>query len=286
MIINPHPRPDQVHFIIGAMKAGTTALYNGLASHPAICACDEKEPGVFAQKHITSGTIDAYILRWTDWDPKTHHVALDASTHYTKAPVYPDAAGKIHAFNPKARLVYLVRNPYDRIRSQYQMSIVKGWSITPLSDKVDYHALTISMYHYQLSLFRQFFNKDQILVLTTQQLEQQPDETFKRVLQHLGLDDLVNLVPQKSHESERLYLLPYIRATLKVAGNDISEAPAAELTEFINNMPSARRNDLLVAAAKLYTLTPANKAEIHQALRDDMRRLQDEYEIDVGVWGF
>ncbi|MBI1260859.1 MAG: hypothetical protein GC184_03965 [Rhizobiales bacterium] len=280
------PAPHNVHFIIGAMKAGTTALYNSLVLHPDVCPCADKEPGIFSCEEIAPGEIDTYLDRWTEWAPGRHRIAIDASTHYTKAPIFPDAAEKIHAFNPGARLIYLVRNPYDRIRSQYQMSIVKGWAITPLSEHVDEHALTVSQYYYQLALYRRHFSKDQILVLAAEQLKAHPNETFREVLQHLDIDDNVPLEPRQSHESDKLYLLPYIRALLNAAGNEISKAPADVLTRFVNAMPDDRRVALLKAAATLYTLTPANLSQIHDALKDDMKQLHHEYGIDVKAWGF
>ena len=39
-------------FIVGAPKAGTTALYSYLEMHPQVCMSSDKEPNYFTHKEI------------------------------------------------------------------------------------------------------------------------------------------------------------------------------------------------------------------------------------------
>ena len=81
--------------LIGAMKSGTTALYERLCQHPAIARCTEKEPNYFSNPEHYSRGIDWYQALWRDWDDDVHRWALEASTSYSKLPQPCDVVAKI-----------------------------------------------------------------------------------------------------------------------------------------------------------------------------------------------
>src|SRR5579864_1872053 len=90
---------DAYVIIIGAMKCGTSSLFNYLASHPAICKCVTKEPEFFSahQLHRRKG-VAAYEHLWS-FDPDVHLYALEASTGYTKYPEERDIPEKMYRYN-------------------------------------------------------------------------------------------------------------------------------------------------------------------------------------------
>ena len=69
--------------IIGAMKAGTTTLFDHLAAHPAIAPASPKEPGFFAFEEKFDAGLASYEALF-DFDAESHKWALEASTDYTK----------------------------------------------------------------------------------------------------------------------------------------------------------------------------------------------------------
>ncbi len=86
----PRP-PTRFGLIIGAMKSGTTSLFELLAQHPQISASAEKEPSFFNRD-----SDDDEWRRYTDlwrWDPSRHLIALEASTSYSKSPLDSERAG-------------------------------------------------------------------------------------------------------------------------------------------------------------------------------------------------
>ena len=117
--------------VIGAAKAGTTALYWYLAEHPAIFMSPVKETNYFAY-----GLDDAGQLRFGD--PDVHRfpvkslaayealfagagdaVAIgEASTMYLEC---PQAAARIHDLLPATRIICGLREPVDRAYSDYLM---------------------------------------------------------------------------------------------------------------------------------------------------------------------
>lgn len=104
--------------IIGAMKCGTTSLYNYLAQHPEISACTYKEPSFFSTESNWSKGFEWYYDLW-NWDKNRHKIALEASTSYTRIHEYSNAAEKIAAVDKNFKFIYIMRNPIKRIESHY-----------------------------------------------------------------------------------------------------------------------------------------------------------------------
>ena len=84
---------ERFALLIGAMKAGTTALYYLLTQHPQIAACREKEPNFWTDAVHGPQDLDAYRELW-DCEEGRHQWALEASTGYTKLPRRPGASDR------------------------------------------------------------------------------------------------------------------------------------------------------------------------------------------------
>ena len=82
---------DGFVIIVGAMKAGTTSLFDYLKAHPAICPAMMKEPEYFTHyQHHGFRARGINIKQYSDlwqFDPSQHRYALEASTGYTKVPL-------------------------------------------------------------------------------------------------------------------------------------------------------------------------------------------------------
>lgn len=105
--------PDII--IIGAMKGGTTSLYHYLASHPDVVASRDKETDFFrSRKHFSKG-IEWYRQQFRG--AGTH--ALEASPNYTKRHKFRGVPRRMHSVLPEAKLVYVLRDPVERIISHY-----------------------------------------------------------------------------------------------------------------------------------------------------------------------
>ena len=107
--------------------------------------------------------------------------------------MYPDAASRVARHLPHAKLIYLVRNPLERIRSHWMdyasqnppprelgefNRTVRDWP----------HLVDVSRYWLQLSKYRQYYADDQILVLFFEDLVASPQDTMTRSFRFLGVD--------------------------------------------------------------------------------------------------
>src|SRR3954470_4020005 len=121
------PLPD--FLIIGAQKAGTTALYAYLREHPAIAGPLWKEVSFF-DRHYRRGAgwyrgnfPNRLYLRRVEARSNARPIVGEASPSYLFHPLAPERAA---ALVPNVRLIALVRNPVDRALSHYHHEVALG----------------------------------------------------------------------------------------------------------------------------------------------------------------
>jgi sulfotransferase family protein len=132
-------------FVIGAPKAGTSALYFCLKQHPDIYMSPIKEPHYFTfdgEAPIFSGPKGAHFRRVGVSRPrdylclfagvKAQSAIGEASTTYLKSPI---AAKRISKFAPGAKIIALLRQPADRAYSHYQY--LRSQEVEPSSSFVE-----------------------------------------------------------------------------------------------------------------------------------------------------
>ncbi len=109
-------------FIVGHQKCGTTALYTMLQHHPQIYMPAEKEPRFFVselrpeprhgRKPTRPTTLEEYLALFEGASPEQR--AGEASPQYLR---YPEVPAAIAQLNPDARIVVLLREPANFLRS-------------------------------------------------------------------------------------------------------------------------------------------------------------------------
>src|SRR5262249_39397358 len=122
-------RPFPDFLIVGAQKAGTTALYAYLREHPAIAGPPWKEVSFF-DRHYRRGTSwyrgnfpsSLYLRRLEARSGETPIVGAATPTSLS----HPAGPERVAAVVPNARLIALVRNPIDRALSHYHHEVALG----------------------------------------------------------------------------------------------------------------------------------------------------------------
>jgi len=182
--------------IIGAMKAGTTSLYRYLRGHPDVFMPDQKEIRYFVPERARrSSTPEGQRTQEVGWyealfDTADGAIALgEASVDYTAYPKFTGVPERIARLLPDVRLVYLVRDPIERIRSQYLYWSAHATEWDPMEKAVfQSKYLDRSRYAMQIEQYMRWFSKDQLLVVTSECLETQRMDTLSRVYAFLGVD--------------------------------------------------------------------------------------------------
>lgn len=105
-------------FVVGASKCGTTALCEYLTEHPKVCFASTKEPHFFSDdfpRQKLDRDFDTYWRRnFSFFDAGKHVVIGDGSgTYYISSVAIPN----ILARNPRAKFIYMVRDPVEMVHS-------------------------------------------------------------------------------------------------------------------------------------------------------------------------
>jgi hypothetical protein len=172
--------------VIGAMKCGTTSLHRYLRLHPEIEMSAPKELNYFVEE-----------LQWPmgeDWyrshfDPRVA-VRGESSVHYTNHPRFAGVPERIHALVPEAKLIYMVRDPIERMLSHYVHNRAGGYERLSAEKAFAGPSSYIdrSLYFMQLERYLERFPPEQILVATQEELNGNRRGTLVRVFEFLGVD--------------------------------------------------------------------------------------------------
>jgi hypothetical protein len=97
--------------VIGAMKAGTSALFNCLLTHPQFVTPQYKELHFFDQKNQTIWSDEYYLNQF----PRVRNVANRLVTGEASPGYYAfDAVDRMKELLPGAKLIFMKRDPVDR----------------------------------------------------------------------------------------------------------------------------------------------------------------------------
>lgn len=270
--------PDDAYaIIIGAMKCGTSSLFNYLASNPAICPCITKEPEFFSQhqRHRRQGVV-AYEELW-NFDPDVHRYALEASTGYTKYPQERNIPQKIYHYGIRPKFIYLVRNPFARILSQYRHYLVSQPQFDPSTPLTWSDFLDLSNYYLQLEQYRSYFPRKDFLVLDFDELKAAPQLCLNKVYAFLN----VSGVGYASNTYAVHNSGPSVGEVLVARSNLLRMA-----TRVFPRSVRHWGNRMMGRVIKERDFTEKERDTILNELAVDMRRFQADYGFDVGKWGW
>jgi Sulfotransferase domain len=176
-------------FVIGAQKAGTTRLCELLNRHPQV-TIPLKEPWFFDSDDAMSSKASWYQGLFDRAPLAT--ARGDGSTTYAMLALHPGTAERLHAFNPEARIIYLVRHPIERIESAWVQLLsvgeVNGFlgferTLTETEQLID-----PSRYWRQLEEYRRYFPDDQIQIHFFEDFVIDERSVLKSCLSFLNVD--------------------------------------------------------------------------------------------------
>ena len=262
--------------IIGAMKSGTSSLYQYLVQHPQICPCSAKEPEFFSDHQDHAVEAKAYEHLW-NVIPKQHAWCLEGSTGYTKYPEEPSVPQNMYTYGLQPRFIYILRHPIDRFISDYNyMRQHPYMDAGPLMDR---ERVARSQYFLQLSRFLDWYPaRDRYLLLRFEDLVSEPRAVVNRVFRFLDLSTDVSVDFGVYNKTQQVSVLEqWFRRSGLYRLRDL--VPAA----FHSRL---RRALCMVSGIAHRTLTDAEREALHDALRADVLKLASAFAFDVRPWGF
>jgi len=212
-------------FIVGAPKAGTTAMYLYLKQHPAVFMPEAavKEPHFFTPefRHPTFlRTPEEYEAIFEQGRGKSR--VGEASVFYLFS---QDAARRIHDFDPNARIIIMLRNPVDMIHALHNEHFTNGIEKyrafedalaaeeprasgkervgSALSPELFLYR-QIGAYSSQVERYQAVFPREHIHYIFFEDFAQDTPREYRRTLKFLGVDDSVQPEFPRVNESRQV----------------------------------------------------------------------------------
>lgn len=187
-MIHREARPD--FLIIGAMKAGTTTLYRDLEPHPEIFLPQEKEPETLVK---FGSDLDAVRKDYSSLyrEAREGQIRGDASTIYAKRPDFEGAPEMARALcGNDLKIIYLMRDPVDRMISQYRHEFGLGEIDLPMIDAFEtcHRYVDYSRYDWQLEPWQERFADENILGIGFEEYVADRKSTLERICRFLEID--------------------------------------------------------------------------------------------------
>lgn len=285
--------PTNIAIIIGAMKSGTTTLFEMLSQHPEIAPSLVKEPFFFASTEKFSTGKKGYQALW-NWDPNQHKIALEASTDYTKLPFVTDVPNRMTSFEGfDFRFIYMMRNPFERIESHILHAIGSKSEIGGITENgrnfslsagVSKAHIAFSKYAYQMDAFASTFGKNRLLPIVLERYIAQPEMVLRDCCRFLGVDATHQFsgTELRTNRGRDALAASPVWATLQKS----RALRAIACTLIGEKLRRKIRAEMAIRTIDRYRLNTEEKRFIADSLRPDYQRLLDEYGVNSSeLWG-
>ncbi|HEX2104152.1 MAG TPA: sulfotransferase [Solirubrobacteraceae bacterium] len=205
--------------VIGAQKAGTTSLWRYLEDNPGLRMPPAKESPFFTEAGYPH-ELGRYMRALFKDAPRSAKLGTVTVSYMLGANGVdvPTVAARIRDAFPHVRLVALLRDPVDRALSAHRMSLREHGETRSFRDAVREQLepaeldrarrdptptntyVVAGEYGRILEAYLAHFDREQLLVAFTADLERAPGDVVRRVCEHLGV---APHVPE--HLGERFY---------------------------------------------------------------------------------
>jgi len=194
-------------FIVGAPKCATTAMDRYLSEHPDIFMCPYKESNYFARDLYPHGggcTEDQYRAFFQGVGNEA--IVGESSVFYMLS---EDAARAIHEFQPKAKILIMLRDPVELVESHHSQIVYETYETekdlkraldleperrkaangkaVEIPERVRYYSDFVA-FTAQIQRYLDHFPKDQVHVVLYDDVKRDLPGVYRGVLEFLGVD--------------------------------------------------------------------------------------------------
>jgi hypothetical protein len=295
-------------FVIGAPKAGTTALHAALDGHPGLFMSAVKEPKFFLTDgpppRRGGGPGDVQTYREHVWRRADYEALFDAappgSLRGESTPFYlydHQAQRRIRALIPGGRMIAILRDPVERAHSNWTHLWSAG--LDPIGDFTEacaaedrrlaagwapfWHYTRLGRYGEQLDHLLTVFPREQVLVLRYRDLVVSPAQSLDAICTFLGVrPGIISQVPREnvtahpehspSHQAVSLVLRGAATTGRHLPGT-AGTALTRPLERFLQRSARPRQ-----------PLTWEQRQQVLAYVEDDFRLLEKITETDFSDW--
>lgn len=285
-------------FVPGAAKSGTSSLHDYLSQHPDIFMSKAKEP------HFFSNTInfqDDHAMKLQEYaqlfaGAEKNKYRGESSTGYM---VFPQVTERIQQTVSNPRFIFVLRNPIDRAYSHYWWLRGRGYETRSFRQALQadmhelpdpenrvkgfggyYYYFAFGQYGTYLRPFIEVFGRNNIAIITTEQMKSNPLDILNSCFTFLGLDTLDTISFTKTNET-----IVYSQANLFKFFNSVgsqttfSKFLRQALPENMFHAVAASRRELARSVGKILK-SKTNYSPITQEAREWLKELY-QGEVDL-----
>jgi hypothetical protein len=294
--------------IIGAAKAGTTALYSYINQHPQVFMSPEKEPHFFAfegEKVKFAGTAgeQEWLNRTAITDIGTYQQQFcDASKEIAigeASALYlyiPKAAERINYYLPEVKLITILRNPVERAYSAFvfqkrdglepnlefaQALQEEAWRMKNNWVPIYYYQ-DMGFYYHQVKRYFDLFPQEQIKIYLHDDFVANPSRVLQDVFQFLEIDDTFTVDTSTKHNVSGIPKNKALHEFLRAENHPIKNILKPLIPKNFRRdvMLNLHNNNL----EKAPPLAPDIRKELTELYREDILKLQDLIQQDLSKW--
>lgn len=280
-------------FIVGAPKAGTTSLFYYLNKNKGICMSNIKEPNFFSSQDLKIQKIyyDSLILdNLKEYEriftPKNKQQIIgEASVSYL---FYPNVANRIFDYNPRSKIIIILRDPVERAFSHYSMDLRLGHVKQSLDELFDLglnnkdnlffqQYILLGQYYEQVNRYIKVFGRENICVKFYDELKLDASSFYSDILKFLHQENDHNIDFNQPFNKSKLpsnkfikwlYSWPIIRKISLIF------LPLSVI-EFINIKFFKENNNII---------TNDLKSKLHSFFLEDIEKLEKLLSKDLNSW--
>jgi hypothetical protein len=303
--MNSPPRTIPNLFVVGAMKAGSTSLYELLSTSPDVWMCPIKEPNHFCSdlyqhpdfkrlhsvypysKKAWIGDRNQYLQMFAN---RRERYVGEASPTYLNSDT---AAGAIHQFNANAKILITLRNPVKRAYSEYEMNSVVGIATGSFSAAIRHDLqrhqqgdwapferyVTASCYYPQVKRYFDLFPREQISV----HIMDRPQAGFRSVAEDVERFLGIELTPTQAlvDTGANVGARPRFKGLNQLLYRSgfkgvISKTLPNSIKGFAKTRYYGAKNE--------DAISDADRALLWSVLRPDVEKLADLIQADLSHW--
>lgn len=269
---------------IGAQRSGSTWLHLLLKQHPKIYMPEKRKEIHFFDQNYHKG-LEWYESFFPDKQSAINYQAIGEIT-----PEYlniSECAERIACLTSVQKLIVILRNPVNRVYSQYSHSVRLSNYQKSFEEYILEHPYAIKrgFYAEQLEHYLKLFDKNQICCLIFEESVNNVDLTKQKLAQFLDIEfdkfpDSVGLEKVNQTYLPKFKKLNYISFYVR------NKLVDKDLNWLVNIVKTLRFQKVLEYGAKytLPTMSIETKLRLENIFKQDIERLEKLLDINLDIW--
>ena len=291
--------------LIGAQKAGTTALFEWLGQHPDVFAPNQAQAIPFFTTDLFSKGMEFYEKLFLGFNNENIILASDVNLLF-----FEKSAEILYKHNPALKLLVVLRDPISRTISAYRYAIERNLEERTFEQavreeiddpnlyesqyqQIQKHYLKHGLYCQQLEQYFNYFGKDQIFVGFQDDMYNDSRKFVNTIFEFLGIEQNVPINFVKRNKTAGGAKFKVINDILHNEGNN----EKSKVNGLLNMIPEGLRYKLIrktyMAMANfnkkdspMKEIEAETLSKIQAYFEEDTRKLQSLTDRDLNeLWG-